>query len=157
MTTSPTATRISKEFTFDAWANRRLLAAMESAGGGTERMRDLMSHILGAQRVWLARLDGQPAPADAFTVRSAAECTAIQTVLEAAWVRWLAARGESDFAEVLRYTNLKGESFSNTVHDILTHVLSHGTYHRGQLASTLKAEGIAVPGTDRITFAREVG
>lgn len=150
-----TARRMAREFGFDAWANRRLIAAMEGAGGGSERARDLMSHVLGAQRVWLARLEGRPMPPDAFEPRPAAECAVIQQVLEAAWITLLGSMDDAAFARAMDYRNLKGDAFTNTVEDILTHVLYHGMYHRGQIAATLKADGVPVPGTDRITWARE--
>jgi uncharacterized damage-inducible protein DinB len=40
--------------------------------------------------------------------------------------------------------------------DILTHVVVHGAYHRGQIAKLLGRAGVAAVNTDYITFARVV-
>ena len=56
----------------------------------------------------------------------------------------------------IRYRNTKGQEFATPVLDILTHVVIHGAYHRGQIAKCIgRCGGVAV-NTDFITFAREV-
>ena len=56
------------------------------------------------------------------------------------------------------YRNMAGFEFKNTVAQIATHVVNHGTYHRGQLRGLAQAEGLeAFPETDLIGFYREKG
>ena len=39
---------------------------------------------------------------------------------------------------------------------MLQHVVNHGTYHRGQITTMLRQQGVAPPkSTDLITFYRE--
>jgi uncharacterized damage-inducible protein DinB len=53
------------------------------------------------------------------------------------------------------YTNLKGQTFSNSIRDILFHVINHSTYHRGQIASELKQCGIDPIVSDFIFYSRK--
>lgn len=61
-----------------------------------------------------------------------------------------------DFNRNINYTNTKGESFVNTIGDIMAHVANHGTHHRAQIASAIRGEGFAPPATDLIFYIREL-
>ena len=50
--------------------------------------------------------------------------------------------------------NSKGQSWTSRVEDVLTHVLLHGAYHRGQIASALREAGLTPPYTDYIHATR---
>jgi uncharacterized damage-inducible protein DinB len=56
----------------------------------------------------------------------------------------------------MTYRSLKGIESTSSLRDILTHVVNHSTYHRGQIARGIKAKGGVPPVTDFIAFAREV-
>ena len=70
------------------------------------------------------------------------------------FVNKVAKLAEADFAREVRYTNSAGDSFANSVGDILTHVAMHGVHHRGQIAASLRANGAEPPALDYIRFAR---
>jgi uncharacterized damage-inducible protein DinB len=53
------------------------------------------------------------------------------------------------------YRNSKGEPWTSTVGDILTHVVTHSAYHRGQVASELRAAGFIPAYTDFIHAVRQ--
>jgi uncharacterized damage-inducible protein DinB len=53
------------------------------------------------------------------------------------------------------YTNSKGEAWTSTVEDILIHVTIHSAYHRGQIASDLRAAGLEPAYTDYIHAVRQ--
>lgn len=60
----------------------------------------------------------------------------------------------ADLGKVIDYKNSKGDAFSNTVQDILFHVVNHTTHHRGQIVSDFRQSGIAPLVTDYIFFKR---
>jgi len=62
---------------------------------------------------------------------------------------------EKNLATIIAYKNFKGDSFENRVEDILTHVINHSTYHRGQIIAQLKGQLPSLPSTDYILFIRE--
>ena len=61
---------------------------------------------------------------------------------------------DADLDEKVIYRNTKGEEFSTPIVDILTHVVMHGAYHRGQIARAFGAAGAAAPSTDFILYTR---
>src|SRR5690606_21461687 len=61
---------------------------------------------------------------------------------------------QSDFSAQLQYVNTKGIAFTNTVRDILFHIINHSTHHRAQVARALRQDGIAPPPSDYIFYKR---
>ena len=57
--------------------------------------------------------------------------------------------------EEITYKNSKGEAWNSTVQDVLTHVLMHSAYHRGQIAGQVRAGGETPAYTDFIHAARQ--
>ena len=57
--------------------------------------------------------------------------------------------------EKIEYRNSKGEPWSSRVEDILTHVLFHSAYHRGQVALEMRAAGLEPAYTDFIHAVRQ--
>jgi uncharacterized damage-inducible protein DinB len=58
-------------------------------------------------------------------------------------------------SESVAYQNSQGETWTSTVQDILTHVVLHSAYHRGQIASQMRATGEQPAYTDFIHAARQ--
>jgi uncharacterized damage-inducible protein DinB len=63
--------------------------------------------------------------------------------------------GGSSISRRVAYTNSKGEEWTSGVEDILTHVTIHSAYHRGQIASDLRAAGHTPAYTDFIHAVRQ--
>ena len=81
-------------------------------------------------------------------------CAAELTELVAEWQRLLDALDEEGLGEGVAYRNSKGEFWTSTVGDILTHVALHASYHRGQIAASIREAGGTPPYTDYIQAAR---
>jgi uncharacterized damage-inducible protein DinB len=153
-------------FAYDAWANRRALDACaaltpeqftRNLGSSFPSVRDTLAHILGAQWLWLERLQGRlpaalPKPEE-FPDMS---------VLRA---RWDEVQGNltdyvnqlfpADLERVIEYRNLKGEPMHHPVWQALHQVANHGTYHRGQLTTLLRQLGATPSSTDLVVFYRQ--
>ena len=153
-------------FAYHHWAEGRLLDAFASVtaaqldkpwGGSFATGRGLLEHIVGADRVWLARWTGSPAakrpqfPATYEGKDFAAEWKQLATEER----RFLEAWKPDQMNATFNYTNLKGEPKAFTWLDMFVHVVNHGTYHRGQLTHLLRDLGLAAPSTDFIVFVEE--
>ncbi|MCF8317339.1 MAG: hypothetical protein K9I02_01220 [Haliscomenobacter sp.] len=55
---------------------------------------------------------------------------------------------------IINYSNSKGQLFSNSIQDMLFHIINHSTYHRGQVATEFKRQGLEPLVTDYIFFKR---
>lgn len=140
-------------FTYDAWANRQFLSAMKSIGNPPARSVQVLAHIVATEWLWLNRLNREKPRLAVWP-----EFTVLQTEEEFAplpdiWSRFLGSAADRLTAPV-PYVNSKGEQWTSTVHDIVTHVVIHSAYHRGQIASDLRAASLDPPYTDFIHATR---
>ena len=87
---------------------------------------------------------------------SVAECEALATENTRGYQEYFARLTDSDLATLVRYKNTKGDEYRNSVLDILTHVVIHGTYHRGQIARVIGRAGGETPSTDYIAYIRSL-
>lgn len=146
---------LRRQFSYDEWANREVLAAIRSAGGNDTRSLQLISHILAAERVWLERLKHEPQSIPVWPQPDLAQCEAEAATLGKLWFEHLDLITAGDVAQTVTYTNSKGEAYTSTIVDVLTHVIIHSAYHRGQIASHMREIGQAPPYTDFIHGVRQ--
>ena len=85
------------------------------------------------------------------------ECEALAAENASGYQLYLEKHGESGLSSTVRYRNSKGDEYTNSVLDILTHVVIHGAYHRGQVARVIGRAGGQTPNTDYIAYVRSLG
>jgi uncharacterized damage-inducible protein DinB len=143
---------------YSGWANARLLAALRSTSRHHQKALHLLAHLLVSERIWLLRLKGQ----DTSAINKSpellfAECEKLANENQKAYTGLLDSLSEDKLNSPVTYRNFKGTEFHTPVGEILMHVALHGTYHRGQIATAMRAEGGIPVDTDFITFVRERG
>jgi uncharacterized damage-inducible protein DinB len=141
-------------FVYDHWANRECLAAIARANEPTDTLRRL-AHILSAEKLWLERLRREPQRMPVWPTATLAECAALADDMKERWANYLGECPIPGFDQEVEYRNTKGEKWSSRVEDILTHVLMHSAYHRGQIALQLRAAGAEPAYTDFIHGVRQ--
>jgi uncharacterized damage-inducible protein DinB len=144
-----------RQFAYNAWANREVLNAISGSGDSDSRLLTLMAHTLSAEGLWLERLKGEPQSAPVWPEIDFNQCESRAAELARMWDAYLKPMSSSTLLRVVSYRNSKGEPWSNTVQDILTHVAMHSTYHRGQIASQMRANGLTPAYTDFIHAVRQ--
>ncbi len=162
---------------YNAWFNERLYTACSSLSAD-ERQRDLgaffgsvdstLTHLVWADRRWLARFAGQghffpalkpevlalPAGAsfatplfDDFSAMRAA-----RSELDAAIQAWLADLPADFLPSTMRYSTTNGVAREHPAWQALTHFFNHQTHHRGQVTTLLSQLGVDVGTTDLIAM-----
>lgn len=145
---------IKRLLAYDAWANARALDSSKDAQSPAPLAP--LAHLLVSEKIWLMRLRGEDTSAvNKSPELSHAECVSLFEEMRAGLASYIASLSEDDLGSLLTYRNFKGTEFQTPVGEILTHVLMHGAYHRGQVAKALRAEGHTPADTDYITFVRE--
>jgi uncharacterized damage-inducible protein DinB len=61
---------------------------------------------------------------------------------------------EEEMNRQIEYTNTQGKAYSTKVLDILTHAFNHATYHRAQVAVSLRQSGHEPINSDYVTYVR---
>jgi uncharacterized damage-inducible protein DinB len=146
-------TRLRRLLEYDGWANAAALASLSE--GEPAQARRWLAHIIGAEWLWLARLRDKPSHLPAWPDLDVTQCAAELAELQAEWTRYLVLLTDEDLADGVAYRNSLGEFWTSTVGDILTHVVVHAAYHRGQIASAVRAGGGTPAYTDFIHAVRQ--
>lgn len=151
MTTRPHLIRLYDHLD---WANARILAVLEDSPHD-EALR-LFGHLLGAEHVWLARIEGSydPSTMPIWPALSVEDCADLAARNRRRFRAILDETTDRILPEPVHYANSRGAEFETSLGDILTHVALHGAYHRGQIARALREAGIEPVNTDFITFVR---
>jgi uncharacterized damage-inducible protein DinB len=140
-------------FDHDDWANREILAALQAQPYTPHKAVRLMAHVVAVEYVWLARLKGEADP-PVWPEWGLQEVTRQREALAGAVADYFASLESNSLQSAVEYTNTKGEHFTNTVTDILMHIVSHSAYHRGQVAMVMRDAGITPAYTDFIHGVR---
>ena len=147
---------LERMFFFVAWADRRSLDTLRSVPSAHAEALPLLAHVLAAEHVWLARLQQRAPIHPVWPMLGLDECTDLASENEAGYRAYIGQLSEGQLASPIRYRTSQGQEFATPVLDILTQVITHGPYHRGQIAKAIGRTGGVTVSTDFITFVREV-
>lgn len=141
-------------FQYDTWANREVLTNLKQHESPPSRALKFLAHILAAEVLWLERIKGERQSLAVWPEFTLAQCETHLEKITQSWKAYLSALTPEGLSQKIAYTNTKGETFRSTVEDVLTHVLMHGSYHRGQIATETRAAGQTPAYTDFIHATR---
>ncbi len=151
-------------YDYNAWANGRMLEAcgalpeadyVRDQGGGWPSVRDTVVHLASATRAWSERFHGHsperlltgadvPAFSEAAEMLRAADAAMRGLVVETPAQR----RGD-----ILAYRNLRGEAKRVPYWAVFRHVVTHASYHRGQVSAMIRRLGHEPKATDLVLWA----
>lgn len=144
---------------YSAWASKKLLAfaqtvpddvvtrAIPNSHGGILKT---FQHIYYADRVWLSRLEKadvafeDPAPGPTLADMHREWWPLLDRLATFA--------DAHDPEEILTFRRMNGDTHSLPIDRLLRHIVNHGTYHRGQVASMLRESGHVPPSTDLLYY-----
>ena len=142
---------LQRLFAYDDWANREEVTTLRAIASPPERAVKLLAHIVGTQWVWLSRLRGTAPKLAVWPDLALESCAAEIDALREEWQRYLST---ASLDSTIAYRNSKGENWSSRVEDVLMHVILHGSYHRGQIATAVRGGGEVPAYTDYIQCTR---
>jgi uncharacterized damage-inducible protein DinB len=156
---------IEELFVFDGWATRRTLDAVSSLseeqfkkdlGNSFGAVHGTLTHMLGADKIWLARWKG------GVPIATKPEDVATFDHLKSSWQEvfaetqsYIASVTDDQLHKPHAYTDLRGNTHAQPLYQQLQHKVNHSTYHRGQITTMLRQLGAIPIGTDLIVFYRE--
>jgi uncharacterized damage-inducible protein DinB len=157
---------IRELYAYNHWANGRMLDATadlpheeltRDLGSSFPSVRDTLTHMLGAEWIWLSRWMGV-SPSGVPVSWDLSTHAAIRDrwrAVEEERSAFLDAQTGASLERVIEYRNTAGEPFSNPLWQMLRHVVNHASYHRGQITTMLRQLGRPAATTDLIVFYRE--
>jgi uncharacterized damage-inducible protein DinB len=152
---------------YNYWANERLLNLVlaldenlqkQIVPGSFPTLYATFLHIWDIESIWWQRIKLQeriivPSESSKPDMKEVAEGLLNQSKQ---WEIWVHNTTEASLEHVVAYYNSKKEYFKNPVWKSLMHLFNHGTYHRGQVVTTLhNLNIIKIPNTDFIAWSRK--
>lgn len=145
-------TTLKSLFGHQAWANSELFAILkdlpqEHAEPLNTCIRTL-NHIYVVDRIFRAHLSGERRPFDATNTTDTPTLDQLHADVKAtdAWyLSYVSALTPSSLSTVLDFEFTDGDRGRMSREEILLHVVSHGTYHRGNVGQVLKFIAVAPP------------
>ncbi len=115
----------------------------------SKKAKLLLSHTLNASSVWNSRILNIPNRVGIWDVFEAQEMLKLENQNFEETFEILEI---SNLAEIISYTNSKGDSYKRSIEDIIFHTINHATYHRGQIASEFRKCGVEPIVSDYIFY-----
>jgi len=150
---------------FMKWADDTVFSALAEApsdqilqdrGSSFKSLFDTLGHVYRGELVWFRRVNGQP-DAKLADTDSPADLNALGQVwpaLHQGWLNWARALAGEGWVQALPIHTAKGAEVALPLWQVVMHVVNHGTYHRGQVATMLRQAGIKPPSSDLMVFYR---
>jgi len=151
---------------YNYWARDRALASAETLspeqltkplGSSFASVLDTLVHIRFAEWIWYNRWQGTSpsGPPDASALTTVAALRDTWVPLEQEIRAFVASLGAADLQRLLEYTAMNGQPSATPFWQMIVHVVNHGSYHRGQIATMMRQLGTKAQSTDMIVFFRE--
>jgi uncharacterized damage-inducible protein DinB len=153
-------------YDYNRWADDRTLAVAaklapepftRDLGSSHKSVRDTLVHAFSGQWIWLSRWKGVSPkamwPATEFPSVDAVRARCEEVSREQA--EFVAAQREATLERPVTYQNLKGETITYPLGQLMLHVVNHSTYHRGQVTTLLRQLGATPVSTDLVLYCAE--
>jgi uncharacterized damage-inducible protein DinB len=153
-------------FDYTRWADGRMFDALskltaeqytKDLGSSLKSVRDTAVHLVSAQWIWLSRWNGI-VPKGMWNASDYPDLVSLSKPREELvreLFEFLAAQTEDSLAKPLTYKNLKGDSFSYPLGQLMLHLVNHSTYHRGQVTTLIRQLGAQPVSTDLVLYYAE--
>lgn len=138
-------------FKYNSTVNENIIQLMSINNKIPLRATQLMSHIMLVHDSWDNRILGKTGLSDFWTEIPLNEMLTKNFRLHEV-INDILANNELNVS--FQYKNSKGSEFTNTVQDVLFHIVNHSTHHRGQINFLLRNAGIEPVVLDFIFYKR---
>lgn len=116
----------------------------------SEKMLQLMSHIINAHQIWNTRFKTKkqmlPAPWSNHAIANLANME------NENFNQSLYALDTNDLNALIEWQSLTGSNFKSSMQDILFQIVNHSNYHRAQIATEFRLNGLDPILTDFIYY-----
>lgn len=139
-------------FDYNFYCNKKLIEACAPLKKVPKKTATLFSHLLNAHHLWNARITGAESR---FEVWQDHPLSAWEDIhYENQRNTFEIITNTDDFEARIDYQNSEGRLFTNTVQDMLFHIINHSTHHRAQILSDLRDNGIEPVSLDYVFYKR---
>ena len=154
-------------YDYTKWADGRMFEAVsklspeqwtKDLGSSLKSARDTVVHVVSAQWIWISRWKGET-PKGMWTAAEFPTPASVREKWEplaADLAKFVGDQIEESVAKPLTYKNLKGESLTYPLGQIMLHTVNHSTYHRGQVTTLIRQLGGQPLSSDLVVYYAEL-
>ena len=139
-------------FDYNFYCNKKLIDECLKLERIPEKSVTLFSHILNAHHIWNSRILGSESLYEVWQEHPIEDWGDIHYENQRSSFEVITAA--DNFEVRIDYENTEGRLFTNTLQDILFHIINHSTHHRSQIAMDFRNEGIEPLELDFIFYKR---
>jgi uncharacterized damage-inducible protein DinB len=140
-------------YLYNEWANQRIAASLSQ--NDCERALQIFAHLLTTELEYFERIGGKDSTLFNFWPDlNVIDCGELLKSTSTKYIGLLDKCGDEALDKPITYKNSRGVQFTNTLEEILTHVLMHSAIHRGNIILKLRESGFEPPQTDYIIYLR---
>lgn len=139
-------------FDYNFYCNKKFIEECSGMKKVPAKSQELFSHVLNAHHIWNARIQGKPASFEVWQPQPLKNWGDIHYDNQRDSFEIIT--NADNFEIRIDYENSEGRLFSNTLRDILFHIINHSTYHRGQIAMDMRKNKVDPLVLDYIFYKR---
>jgi len=137
---------------YNFYCNKKLIEACSEMDTPPDKSVKLFSHILNAHHLWNARILDKPAQYDVWQLHPLEDWNDIHYENQRA--SFEITSNADNFEKRIDYENTNGRLFTNTLQEVLFHIINHSTHHRGQILDDFRANGHVPMPLDFVYYKR---
>ncbi len=143
---------LNQLFDYNYYCNKKLIETCNSAEKVSEKSIELFSHILNAHHIWNARILGKPSEYEVWQIHAIKDWGDIH--YENQRSSFEITTNADDFEKRIDFENTEGRLYTNTLKDILFHIINHSTHHRAQISTDFRNNDMEPLPTDYVYYKR---
>ena len=139
-------------FDYNFFCNKQLIEACSDLKEVPKESIRLFSHILNAHQIWNARINGLESNFGVWDEHPLKTWEEIH--YENQRNTFEIITNTDDYETRIDYQNIEGRLFTNTIQDMLFHIINHSTHHRAQILADFRANGLEPVSLDYVFYKR---
>ena len=149
-------------YEYNYWANKRYLAVAETLteeqlfrkqGHSWDSVHAVLVHMMNSERMWPQRWRGGQGPfLDPKDFLDVAAIRAYWLDVEKNLRAFVAEQTEDSLLGPISYTNLKGQTYTLPLWEMVVQPPNHNTHHRGELAAMFALMNIPHPEEEIVQY-----
>lgn len=139
-------------FDYNYFCNKKLIEECNRLKDVPEKSVMLFSHLLNAHHIWNARILGKEPVYKVWQIHAIKDWGDIH--YENQRSSFEITTHADNFAKRIDYENSEGRMFTNTLKDILFHIINHSTHHRAQISTDFRNNELEPVPMDYIHYKR---
>ena len=143
---------LNELYDYNFFCNKKLIDECNKLDKVPEKSLSLFSHILNAHHIWNSRILNQKSEYGVWQVHPIADWGDIHYENQRSSFEIITT--SDNFENRIDYENTEGRLFTNTLRDILFHIVNHSTHHRAQIAADFRINELDPLSLDYIFYKR---